>query len=53
MDVCPGIATTSQVEESSCTRLVMEKRSLEKKVEDEPYGLWMVVERRRGCSRDL
>ncbi|MBA0844987.1 hypothetical protein Goarm_022485, partial [Gossypium armourianum] len=50
MDVCPGIATTSPVEESSYVQLVMEKSGLKKKVEDEPYGSWMVVERWRGCS---
>ncbi|MFQ6666640.1 hypothetical protein Gotur_032922 [Gossypium turneri] len=53
VNVCPEIATTSQVEESSCARLVMEKSGLEKKVEDEPYGSWMVVERRKGRSRDF
>ncbi|MFQ6621893.1 hypothetical protein Gotur_001620, partial [Gossypium turneri] len=50
MDVCPGIATTSPVEESSYVQLVREKSGLKKKVEDEPYGSWMVVERWRGCS---
>ncbi|MBA0580649.1 hypothetical protein Gorai_022858, partial [Gossypium raimondii] len=50
VDVCPGIATTSPVEESGYVQLVMEKSGLEKKVEDEPYGSWMVVERWRGRS---
>ncbi|PPD98080.1 hypothetical protein GOBAR_DD04896 [Gossypium barbadense] len=39
VDVCPGIATTSLVEESGYVQLVMEKSGLEKKVEDEPYGV--------------
>ncbi|MBA0639810.1 hypothetical protein Goklo_022820, partial [Gossypium klotzschianum] len=52
VDVCPGITTAPPVEESGCTRLVMEKSSLEKNVEDEPYGSWMVVERQRGRSQD-
>ncbi|MBA0730448.1 hypothetical protein Golax_004623, partial [Gossypium laxum] len=37
VDVCPEIVTASPVEESGCTRLVMKKPGLEKKVEDEPY----------------
>ncbi|MBA0844646.1 hypothetical protein Goarm_023303 [Gossypium armourianum] len=45
VDVCPEIATASPMEELGYTRLVMKKSSLEKKVEDEPYGSWMVVER--------
>ncbi|KAA3478040.1 hypothetical protein EPI10_011879 [Gossypium australe] len=51
VDVCPGIATDSPMEESGYPRLVMEKSGLEKKVKDEPYGSWMVVERRRGSSQ--
>ncbi|MBA0578834.1 hypothetical protein Gorai_021106 [Gossypium raimondii] len=37
VDICPEITTAPPVEEPGCTRLVMEKSSLEKNVEDEPY----------------
>ncbi|KAK5840617.1 hypothetical protein PVK06_009520 [Gossypium arboreum] len=51
VEVCPRIVMAPPVEESSCTRPIIEKSGLEKNVDDEPYGSWMVVERRRGNSR--
>ncbi|MBA0817652.1 hypothetical protein Gohar_021748 [Gossypium harknessii] len=36
--------TTSLVGESNCARLVMDKSGLERRVEDEPLGPYMVVE---------
>ncbi|TYI69425.1 hypothetical protein E1A91_D08G154800v1 [Gossypium mustelinum] len=43
-DLCSEDKTTTPKVESDCYRPVMDKSSLERKVEEVPFGSWMVVE---------
>ncbi|MBA0796283.1 hypothetical protein Gohar_007062 [Gossypium harknessii] len=43
-DLCSEDKTTTPKVESDCYRPVMDKSSLERKVEEAPFGSWMVVE---------